>query len=752
MKKKKFTKIAMLGMTALLACGVLAGCGGSGKGPKTVMDKDHVYHAEYFALPEGMTNVNTMKVINDRIYVDGYIESKGYTYEIYSMNPDGSDVKELYEQDNSENSNISQFTADQEGNLYFYKSQYITDDSDPDNIQYTSKNSIEKRDSSGNELFQMELKEKDDFYPSNMLVDGNGNLFLMSYESLEIYDKDGKQINSVDTSNSYVDSAFLTKDGKLTLTQYTQDYSSREIKQYDEQTKSFSEPIKIEGNMNNYSFYQATDYDLYLKDSTDLYGYMISTGEKTKLLNWIDSDVDGSNINYLAGLSDGRIVCVSNNYIKNTSELAVMTKVDPKDVVDKTVLTLATVYDMQLSPSIIEFNKKSEKYRITLKDYSVYNTEDDYMAGSQKLNTDIISGDVPDILCVNDASAFEGFVSKGLFLNYYDLMDKDETFNMSDYLENIFTAAEKDGKLYKIIPSFSVYTVIGKTKDVGSENGWTMDDLDALIASKPEGTKIFDQTTKERILYDGNFMCMDEYVDFDKGTCNFDNPEFIRLLEFANKFPSNDDLMKEQENGKMVDYSDSDLDYRKGNILLMESYFSDFSEFHRLQKATFGEDVTFIGFPNANKNGSAFITNMELAISAKSASKEAAWEFVKTFLEDDYQENMTYSWPIKLSAIEKKKAEAQKVPTYTDENGKEVPYEETYTVNGKEEKLGVLTEEEYNKVMTFIKSLNQIVNYDSKIYDIMDEETGAYFAGQKSAEETAKLIQNRVQTYLSEIQ
>ncbi|MEG1741721.1 MAG: ABC transporter substrate-binding protein, partial [Acetivibrio sp.] len=73
-------------------------------------------------------------------------------------------------------------------------------------------------------------------------------------------------------------------------------------------------------------------------------------------------------------------------------------------------------------------------------------------------------------------------------------------------------------------------------------------------------------------------------------------------------------------------------------------------------------------------------------------------------------------------------------------------------IDGKEVKIGKVTDEECEKVMNFLKSLNQVMRYDQNVTKIMDEETGAYFSGQKSAEETANLIQNRVQTYLNEIQ
>ncbi|MDT8978838.1 hypothetical protein RQP50_21610 [Paenibacillus sp. chi10] len=39
---------------------------------------------------------------------------------------------------------------------------------------------------------------------------------------------------------------------------------------------------------------------------------------------------------------------------------------------------------------------------------------------------------------------------------------------------------------------------------------------------------------------------------------------------------------------------------------------------------------------------------------------------------------------------------------------------------------------------------------EDKLYSIVGEEAKSYFSGQKSAEEVAKLIQNRVTTYLNE--
>lgn len=70
----------------------------------------------------------------------------------------------------------------------------------------------------------------------------------------------------------------------------------------------------------------------------------------------------------------------------------------------------------------------------------------------------------------------------------------------------------------------------------------------------------------------------------------------------------------------------------------------------------------------------------------------------------------------------------------------------------------VLVEEEGNNIKQDIDILTRLVNsshvdntgIDDTIFQIICEESGAFFAGDKTAEETAQIIQNRVQLYLEE--
>ena len=65
-------------------------------------------------------------------------------------------------------------------------------------------------------------------------------------------------------------------------------------------------------------------------------------------------------------------------------------------------------------------------------------------------------------------------------------------------------------------------------------------------------------------------------------------------------------------------------------------------------------------------------------------------------------------------------------------------------------KMKPLTQDEIKKFYDYVLSIKTQGCNDSSICDIVSEETSAFFGGQKTAEEVADLIQNRVTTYLNE--
>lgn len=64
--------------------------------------------------------------------------------------------------------------------------------------------------------------------------------------------------------------------------------------------------------------------------------------------------------------------------------------------------------------------------------------------------------------------------------------------------------------------------------------------------------------------------------------------------------------------------------------------------------------------------------------------------------------------------------------------------------------LQATTQQEYDQIMELYNTIDSIYSYDTKISEIVSDVAGSYFAGDKSLDETASLIQNRVNTYVNE--
>lgn len=61
-----------------------------------------------------------------------------------------------------------------------------------------------------------------------------------------------------------------------------------------------------------------------------------------------------------------------------------------------------------------------------------------------------------------------------------------------------------------------------------------------------------------------------------------------------------------------------------------------------------------------------------------------------------------------------------------------------------------VTDEEWERYETLINSITKVDMYDSNIYTIVWEAAGAYFAGDKTLDETVDMIRNRVSLYVNE--
>ena len=125
---------------------------------------------------------------------------------------------------------------------------------------------------------------------------------------------------------------------------------------------------------------------------------------------------------------------------------------------------MATMYvDYSTQKAVIDFNRSNDKYRVDLIDYSEYNTEDDYNAGLTKFNTEIMAGNMPDILALDTQTPYRQYAAKGLLEDLYPYIDADSELDRSDYFPNVFSALEVNGGLYTACAGFGILSAVGAT-------------------------------------------------------------------------------------------------------------------------------------------------------------------------------------------------------------------------------------------------------------------------------------------------
>ncbi|MCI8402225.1 MAG: extracellular solute-binding protein [Lachnospiraceae bacterium] len=662
--------------------------------------------------------------------------------------------------------NLNSITSD-DTNLYFLCNEYYNDYTDEKNPVYQETYYLVAVNAEGKEIWRQELgKNSNDsasyFYASSLIATPEGILCSVQNENGNgylLFDSTGAKKDEFTLDIQDSGTFFMNGKGNLYLQYWGDKDGSWQslVCKVDLSTKTLSDPLSIPG-MASYSLNFCTNvyggsYDCYLYDSMAVYGYNEGDADKTEILNYVDSDLDNSNMNALVILDDENMLLMQYDYEANNREgqyyISRLTKVDPADVKDKIVLKLACYGGLwNIRSRVIDFNKTNEEYRIQITDYQSYDSSGEYGAGITRLNNDIVSGNIPDILYLTSEMPISSYVSKGLLADLYPLIDKDEEMSREDFLTNILDAYSVDGKLYQMVPAFSVQTIVGKTKYVGETPGWTMTDLQNLLKTLPEGISVFSEITRENFLYTTMNLAGGLFVDWNTGKCNFNSDEFVQFLEFCNTFPEEFDYSVYEKEGYWQSY---ETQYREDRTLLQSLYLNSFRQYRDMKYGSFGEDITLIGFPSAPGNGSTIQTEWTMAISAQSKHPDGAWAFMRGYLLPEYQEEISYNWPLRLDQIEKLKAASKEKPFWEDPvTGEREYYEDTYWLNDQEFPLPIISDEEIQKVMDIVTTVSEVGIYDSSLMNIVTEEAAAYFSGQKSAREVADIIQSRAGIYLSE--
>ncbi len=795
--KKNIRTLVWLLVVLSMALGLTA-CGTAQESKETAAPtEEYVYAPEFTSLADNRKNSFSPKIYtDDGFYATSYekigteipegavAEYEGqydkYQSKLYFIGYDGS-IQELTEykpvvmpentdgkRDYSSDCSLTGIAMAPDGNLIAIESAYETWFDGPEDmergdenyyqyINYTNSYYIRKLDPSGKEISCAPIEAEPDsyLYAYAMAVDKDGNAIVSNDLAVRVIGPDGKDAAVIELDN-YPDSVFLMKDGTPAITVWGDDSEKVCVLDVAEKTVSATYPLP----QSAYSVVTGGgEYDVYFNDGSYLCGFNFGSEKAERLFNWINCDINGGEVENFRINEDGSVTVVTNKYKSYdesyTVEMAKVSKVPASSLPVKEKLVLATMgIDWDVRNLIIDFNRKSEDCRIEIKDYSEYNTEEDGKAGVTKLTTELLAGTVPDLIDLSGLP-YTQLATKGILADLYPYIDADEEFSRDDFFRNVFKALEVNGKLCSTCANFSVNALVGAAKIVGNKIGWTYDEFYEALSKMPEGCDPLDVTAT---CYDVLSTCLaldlDQYMDWGTGKCSFDSDSFKQLLRFSAGFPESFDW----ENYEWSAESNTDTRIAEGRQMLMQAYISSVSDI-RYYDFYFGGDATYVGYPTLSGTGNMLGTGSGFAMSEASAHKDQAWKFLRQFYTEEAQEN-AWSLPTNKNVFNKRLKE-EMTPEYQkdaegnyllDEEGNKIEVSKggIGTSTGEVFEFYALTQEQADELMELIESTDKISSGNEKMYDIVAKHAKAYYAGDKTLDETVKYIQSEANIYINE--
>ncbi|MFI3238761.1 MAG: hypothetical protein R3Y47_12185 [Lachnospiraceae bacterium] len=607
-------------------------------------------------------------------------------------------------------------------------------------------------------------------YISDMVLESDGNVAIAMHDRIVIFHEDGTlnfEILDVGTGVKL----HLTEDGTVC---YPLNIGLEQKLYYiDMEGEGVGECYSIEtsyGMKSDASVFVSDDRTYTYMNTDGICAYELESKEVEMIVDWIDVDSMSNTIYDMDMLNDMQIFLLERDANTGaTLEGILLTKTPIDEVIQKEELTIAVIQASDdLKERVIAFNKQQTKYRISIEEY-VDTTQlslIDYQANNilyeearESLLIDLVGSNPPDM--IGGVGGTQGFdidvlAEKGILENLTPYLQA-AGYEESDFVTAIYEANKVDGNVYYIPQLFSINTVFANAEYVGNEMGWSLAEALNVVQNLPDGVYYNSNQTKTGMFYALFWYAIEEFVDFETYTCDFDSESFKELLEVANNYP-------EVEEAGLASASDAFL-LNEGMTITYGGFIGDLMDISEVF-AVFGDTpLTAIGMPGVSGNGAIYNSSMEgVVMLSQTEHKDIIVQFLLSGIavDENYDLYSGDGFPILQEQFE------EALATQIDPEG--FDYEaivNPFSLYGGQRivldeqvlrewddfgvECAIPTEREIEILLEIITGIEESTsNRTRDIAELVVEDVTPYFAGQKTVDEVIDIIQNRVSLYLAE--
>lgn len=530
---------------------------------------------------------------------------------------------------------------------------------------------------------------------SSMCIDKDDRFYLQSKNSIVILNPDGSHVTTIEVDNP----AGLVTGGDGNVYILTEDRTT--VMSIDSQNGKAEKYMKFP----DYRIFNGgLGYQFILENRDGIYG-VTESQEIVPIALWEECGIPMGIVNSIHSYTDDSYLLQDTRYAYILRP-ATLEEMEPKIKVSMATTTAPkTIVD--------EFNKHSDKYMIQMLDYSNGNTMS-LSSTVQALNNDLEKGNYPDLFdFTNIPEAY--YIEKGLVADLYPFMDADSDINRDDFI--LLDNLSRNGKLYFASSFYHVDTKLGPYSTFGDNYGWSLDEY-LEIQNQHDG-EIFSYMGLDPFFYQLTRIYAPGAIDWESGTCDFNNADFIKILE----------VMKQYKEKKPSNTAKS----------LVKSVVISTVWGIAQQETLDGEKLSLVGWPTLQGTGcNLLILYSPIGICNKGNTQDS-WEVMKYILTENFSEEDPYGIPV-LKADFNRRLEKEMTPRELDENAPFSMYENN---------IVVMTQEDADKFLEFLDSSVYPGNTPDEVINLIIHEGYAYFRDEKTAEGAVYSVQKKVTDFLS---
>ena len=528
-------------------------------------------------------------------------------------------------------------------------------------------------------------------------------LLLATDKKIYFLDEDGQVQDQIDSPGEGIEFCRSSK-GDI----YIKNFAS--VSALNLETRSMEERFQISNG--EQLFTGAGPYDLLLLSDAKLRGVSLEERCITELVRWADCDLSSS-VAGVVYLGENQYGIAAYKTVLGDTQMLNLSFVPQGEVPEKTVIQMAvpavdpTYWTDTLGTETVyainNFNRTNDDYRIEIETYD----------SAERLQLMMTTETPPDLIVFGSnlagtAPSQKIYEAKGYLCDLTSFLDSDPELQRSDFQPNVLEAfGASSGAIYAMPTEIYAVTEYISAEYASSVTDWSIENAYELMKSLPEDTCLIDCGYPELAIDFFLSYCVDRFVDVEACSCDFENQAFYDLLYLCR-----DDCGLETPIMNSVSLDGGISSYLQEGVSLI------------------GDQAVFVGYPEAPGNGAALKSLARFSITASSTQQAGAWQFLRTLLLPEFQ--------------------AQLGGHGMFFSPRKDIFEERMTVE--QEHFPEISPEEYKAAAELIQGAAYCADNESPAISIVKEEAAAFFAGDKSAEEVAKIVQNRVSIYLAEQQ